>query len=366
MGPSATKWAAGAATPDPGVVAEASFLAELPKDSWDRLRDQAESVRLKMGEWLFHEGDQADCAYVVRSGRLHVVSEGRIVRTARRGDVIGELALLTGGTRAASVRALRDCHLWRVGRKEFEHLIMADQQFAVSLCRALGSKLAEHRSPVSQRQPPRRIAIIALDAEVSSDDVAAGLASELARAGGTTVLRSGEFPADADHTAAVERAEARSRWVVLSAGTGPGDQWTDTCLAEADRVIAVSRGRPTHDWIVHAPLLRGCELIILGPSGADALLQTFEPGVVQSLPDETAVRRYLALGARRLSGRAVGIVFSGGGARAFAHLGVVQELRARGVQIDRAGGVSMGALVAGAVAAQWDDDTIFQRSVGTS
>jgi NTE family protein len=361
MGPSQGRPSGEAPNPDTNAFAEASFLGGLPEESLDRLREKAEPVRLRMDEWLFHEGEPADCAYVVRSGRLHVLSEGRIIRTARRGGVIGELALLTGGTRAASVRAQRDAHLWRVGRDEFERLITEDHQFALALCRVLGGKLAEHRSPVTQRQTPRRIAIISLDAGISSDDVAARLAAELAPAGRTSVLHPDQLAADADHTAAVERAEAASRWVLLSASAGAGDAWTETCLSEADRVIAVSRGRPTREWIAGAPLLRGCELLILGPTVPEALVETLEPAGVQTLPDEAAVRRSLALGARRLAGRAVGIVLSGGGARAFAHLGVVQELRASGVRIDRAGGVSMGALVAGAVAAEWDDDTMFRR-----
>lgn len=361
MGPSEARWAAGAPTPDPDAFAEASFLAGLPEESLDRLRAQAEAVHLNMGEWLFHEGDQADCAFLVHSGRLEVVSEGRLIRSVRRGAVIGELALLTGGTRAASVRAQRDCHLWRVRRTQFEHLILADRQFAVALCRVLGSKLAEHRSPVTQRQPARTIAIVALDAGVSSDHVAGRLAAELGPTGQTALVLPGQLTADADHAVAVERAAAGSRWVVLSGGAAPGDAWTDACIAEADRVIAVSHGRPSRQWIAGAALLRGCELLIVGRSAADALVRSLEPAVVHKLADETAVSRYLALGARRLSGHAVGIVFSGGGARAFAHLGVVQELRASGVRIDRAGGVSMGALVAGAVAAEWDDDTLFQR-----
>lgn len=346
---------------DPGAIAEASFLAELPEDSQDRLRPQAEPVGLKMGEWLFHEGEPAEYAYIVRSGRLDVVSEGCIIRTARSGAVIGELALLTGGTRAASVRAQRDSHLWRVRRDEFERLITTDQRFALALCRVLGGKLAEHRSPVSKHPSPRRIAIVALDAGVSSDDVASNLAAELAPSGEVSVLRRSEFPPDADHAAAVERAETLSRWVLLSAGAGPGDAWTDTCIAEADRVIAVSHGRPARQWIANASLLLGCELLLVGRSVPDAVRRALEPAVVQALADQAALRRSLALGARRLSGRAVGIVFSGGGARAFAHLGVVQELRACGVRIDRVGGVSMGALVAGAVAAEWDDETMVRR-----
>jgi len=49
--------------------------------------------------------------------------------------------------------------------------------------------------------------------------------------------------------------------------------------------------------------------------------------------------------ARRLSGTSVGIVLSGGGARAFAHIGVLDELAAAGVTIDRIAGVSMGAVI---------------------
>jgi NTE family protein len=345
---------------DAGAFSETSLLDSLPAESIGQLRNQAESILLKAGEWLFHEGDEADCAYVVRSGRVQVVSDGRIIRTARRGGVIGELALLTGGTRTASVLAQRDCHLWRLGRTAFEDLIVADQQFALALCRVLGGKLAEHRSPVGRSQPPGTIAIVALDAGVSTDDVAARLGTELAPLGRTAILRSGEIASDADHVAVIERAETESRWVVLSAGDGPHDRWTDTCLAEADRVIALSRGRPASEWIARAPSLRGCELLIFGPSVNDALLRMLEPGAVQTLSDETMIRRCLALAARRLSGRAVGLVFSGGGARAFAHLGVVQELRAEGVRIDRVGGVSMGALVAGTVAMEMDDTTMLQ------
>jgi NTE family protein len=53
--------------------------------------------------------------------------------------------------------------------------------------------------------------------------------------------------------------------------------------------------------------------------------------------------------ARRLAGKAVGLVLSGGGARGLAHVGVVDELRRAGIVIDRVGGTSMGAVIAGLV-----------------
>ena len=59
----------------------------------------------------------------------------------------------------------------------------------------------------------------------------------------------------------------------------------------------------------------------------------------------------IAATARRLAGRSVGIVLSGGGARALAHLGVREELSAAGVTFDRCAGVGLGSLVAAAAAA---------------
>jgi predicted acylesterase/phospholipase RssA len=61
--------------------------------------------------------------------------------------------------------------------------------------------------------------------------------------------------------------------------------------------------------------------------------------------------RAIAVMARRLAGQSVGLVFSGGGARGAAHIGVVEVLTAAGVVIDRVAGVSIGALAAGAFAA---------------
>jgi predicted acylesterase/phospholipase RssA len=65
--------------------------------------------------------------------------------------------------------------------------------------------------------------------------------------------------------------------------------------------------------------------------------------------------------ARTLSGNAVAVVLGGGGARGFAHVGVVRALREAGVPIDAVGGTSFGAIVAGAVAMGWGDEKMLDR-----
>jgi NTE family protein len=65
--------------------------------------------------------------------------------------------------------------------------------------------------------------------------------------------------------------------------------------------------------------------------------------------------------ARRLAGRSIGIVLSGGGARGFAHIGVLEELQSAGIAIDRVGGCSMGGFIGAMFALGMEPDEIDAR-----
>src|SRR5262249_16741312 len=60
--------------------------------------------------------------------------------------------------------------------------------------------------------------------------------------------------------------------------------------------------------------------------------------------------------ARLLTGRALGLVFGGGGARGFAHLGLIRALQERGLSVDLTGGSSMGAFISALVASGLSTD----------
>jgi NTE family protein len=64
---------------------------------------------------------------------------------------------------------------------------------------------------------------------------------------------------------------------------------------------------------------------------------------------------------RMVGGRAIGMVCAGGGARGFAHIGVIRALREAGIPIDLVGGTSMGAIVAAGAAFEWDDAELLER-----
>ena len=115
------------------------LFVDLSDELLGQLAREAGEVRLRAGEWLFREGDEADRLYLIRSGRLEVVDEGPpeiLIRVLRRGEAVGELALLQGGTRTASVRVRRDADLIELSRDRFEALIAGEPSFAVGLTRA--------------------------------------------------------------------------------------------------------------------------------------------------------------------------------------------------------------------------------------
>jgi NTE family protein len=64
---------------------------------------------------------------------------------------------------------------------------------------------------------------------------------------------------------------------------------------------------------------------------------------------------------RVTGGRAVGLVLAGGGARGFAHLGVIRALREAGIPIDLVGGTSMGAIIAAGAAFEWPHEELMER-----
>ena len=337
------------------ALAELPLLAGLPQQLLERLAVDAREVHVEAGGWLFRAGDEARAAYVVRSGRLEVVAAGPpavVMGVLRRGTLFGELALLTDSARSASVRARRDSSVVELGRDQFEMLIDSVPGFAASLARSLGAQLAARGQPATARSTPRTVAVIALDAGAPCEAVASRLATTLGHHGRVAVLGSDPDRVPGDYMGLLDRAERANDRVLLAGGCASrGEPWTDFCRQEADVLVAVTRGVPDRTWIDSPAPLEGCELVVAGGSGiAEHIVDTIAPREVHVLRSDAEIEVGLAIAARRLSGRSLGLVLSGGGARALAHVGVYDALHDAGFVIDRFGGTSMGAVISAILA----------------
>lgn len=95
---------------------------------------------------VFHEGDQSDACYIVRSGSFRVTrehSDGRAITLATLGpgDIFGELAMLDGEVRSASVEALSDGELLALPAGEVRALLARHPEISVKLVAALVRRL---------------------------------------------------------------------------------------------------------------------------------------------------------------------------------------------------------------------------------
>jgi predicted acylesterase/phospholipase RssA/CRP-like cAMP-binding protein len=324
-------------------LSEVAILAGLPAALLDEVAARARTVSVRAGDWIFREGDSANGLFVVLSGRLEVVAEDGasgpavVLRELGSGDAVGELALLADSPRSASVRARRDSVLVELPREGFEELLDGSDHFARALTRVLAGQLQASRSRVSE--PEALASTIALTATTPDQDVA-GLARELTeglgRWGSVALMSPGDD---------LDRLERDHDRVILPAGAlGADDDWTAFCLRQADRLLVIVGDDPPRSL----GLSQDTELVFTGrrratvrgwldATGASAHHFARDPDAVATL-------------ARRLAGRSLGLVLSGGGARGFAHIGVLEELRAAGVPIDRVGGCSMGAFIGAQVA----------------
>lgn len=351
-------------------MVDADFLRQVPvlsglsDELLERLAGEVREVHVNAGDWALREGEPAASLFIVRSGRLEVLAEGppeTLIRRLRRGEVLGELALLREGTRSASVRARRDSELVELDREHFETLIRGEPSFALGLTRAMGAQLAASRTPVVSTTPPQTVAVVGLDPGAPWEHVAELLAGALGDHGSVARLSPERGTSRAEITALLDSAErTEDRVVLVGAATEPGDPWTDFCLGEAELVVAVTSGSPARGWLERPAALLGCELLVTAATAGAAVIEALAPREAHAIPGEAELRHSIEVLGRRLAGRAVGIVLSGGGARAFAHLGVLEELLAAGIVIDRIGGVSMGALVAAGVANGLDSEDAYR------
>jgi NTE family protein len=396
----------------PQTVAE--FLRNVPvfADLSERMRERiaqlAQEVTLRREEWLFREGDPADGVYVVRVGHLEVVQSGpdaqERINTLTRGAVLGELALLNDSPRSASIRALRDTELLRIERTDFDALLRSEPELALGLTRVLSAQLQASRAiPPPRRARPVTIALRAIGPDVPLLDLAGELSRALCAWGRVAVLypaQAGDGPASgkadtgaesrtqalARYAPLVERCELDHDHVLMVCGSGERQSaWDEFCVSRADRVLAVVSGTAPRtedhgaepgsprregtakrdpstgesDWTAG---LHGCDLIgwdVRSGSGSLAgWIERLEPVSVHAISAGESRHADVARMARRLAGRSVGVVLSGGGARAFAHLGVLDVLLDAGLVVDRVGGVSMGAFVGGLLALGHDGAAI--------
>ena len=117
------------------------LFAECDDKQIDFIATQVDEVDFVQGRDLCREGAGGGEFFVIVSGTAEVRRQGRHLRELGPGDFFGEIALLDGGPRTATVTALSPMKCLVLSRGQFHNVIRQNALIAVSILQALGERL---------------------------------------------------------------------------------------------------------------------------------------------------------------------------------------------------------------------------------
>lgn len=342
----------------------ASLMAGLEADAVAAIAAEMVPVALPGGAVLFDVGEPGDSLYFIHRGCLGIFghdADGKayLINEVAAGETVGELSLIAGRKRSATVAALRDCDLGRLTREAFERLATQHPAAFGHLLRFIVARLDRIIRHESVLHPPRTFTLVPLDPGVPTARFAVTLQAALNRLGpGQPELLTSE---SAGRTTEWFHGVEKSASHVLYLADASLTTWTRQCLRQADRIILVGRAEadPPAIWPLEPEPDRiytpRRELVLLRdsaelPPGRTTLWLAGKP-LLRHHHVQIGLADDFDRLARLMTDQGIGVVFAGGGARGFAHIGVYRALVESGLPIDRVGGTSMGALIGAGVAA---------------
>jgi len=364
------------------VLAQCSLFAGLPALALSRLAALCTPQELHGGEILFRAGEPSEHFYVVASGLLRVeAADGAYAGEVARYEPLGEISLLSGEPHSAVVRALRDSLLLRIRRADLVTFLSTYPSALLAMTRVIVNRMRRNQRQTQLEAARRARSRTLLPATPAIDTAlhARQLCQALAESGVAVELIDEQTvdaalgPAMAqtpiDHS---ERHRRLMDWLnereasgrhLLYCAAARDEPWTERCLRQSDRVLLLADAAQAPQPSAVLERVRAyaqrtpVDLLLLRPQGAPAgevlaWRERVGAGAHHFLcPDEP--RDYARL-ARLLSGRGIGLVLSGGGARGFAHIGLIRALEELEIPVDLVCGTSMGAFFAALLACGYE------------
>jgi NTE family protein len=324
------------------------------------------------GAPLYEAGEEADHFYLLRAGRLGAFRsaeghETQFLGVIRPGEPAGEMALIAGSPHSAKVAALRDSEVLALDRDTFFEAVESDPKVMTELARLMILRTRQSASGGVMGEPSV-FGFIGVTPGVKVRPLANDIATRIGRLGyRATIVGAEALQAPTEWFSNVERDHDFVLYVAETEELG----WKGLVGRQGDRIFRVADPDaampPALPESAAEPLQAQqlVDLILLhppdrtAPEGSEAWVETMRPARlfhVRTGNGGDADRM-----ARVVTGQSVGLVLSGGGARAYAHVGAIRALREAGVPIDFVGGVSMGAIIAAGLTMGWDDPELEHR-----
>jgi NTE family protein len=328
----------------------------------EAIRGQMKPRHFRGGKFICREGDPGTSLFVIQRGVAQVIIEGAtstgLLARLGRGDVFGEMSLLTGEPRSASVLAGVSIDALELGKDAFATITERYPIILRNISRILSHRLSRsnvqhfarhfvsrHRGHAAALVVSRRGAALAADVTRAAR---AASARGLVALDLTESLRSEQSFL---HDPTVEGAVSALDDLVSSGANAlvladAREHELLHLLDHVDRVVVLGSDAEARRLATRLRPLAGrigIALLLNEPRSA--------PRIIDGLPvlrafDPSRPARDVAWLGRHLSRTKLGLALGAGGAKGYAHVGVLHVLQAAGYTVDYVSGSSVGALVA--------------------
>lgn len=365
------------------VARKSALFRSISERQLKKILDHFHLHRLEKGDYLFRADQRSSVMYFVAEGKLRVekvAQENQVVRIAAitPGDVVGEVAMLTGERHSGQVRAVTDAVLAGIGKKELDPLLRHFPRLLQNLTRIEALRL--RHNIVRENRPWGELGFVVhlyyttpVDYRAASPNITSAIGAEKLKS--LLVLDRRYLKGYTKTTEALRKRVSQtllknsSAYLHLDA-IGEDPVMLVALVKLADRLILTVSEDPTsvhaaHE-LVHHPVTRN-RLTVLNPlvttvhhaSRDHYLISEIEkrlhlpvkwrlkiPKDYWERDNTRSMRMQSMTVARAICGTSQGIAFGGGGARALSEIGVLSELERHRIEFDHAAGTSMGSLIA--------------------
>jgi anion transporter len=136
------------------IIRQIPLFSALSREDIAKVLGKMEERYYASGTTIFSQGDKGDAFYIIQTGAVQVVLQNRgraeIIRVQGPQEWFGEMALLSGEPRSATIVALRDSLIWRLSRQAWDELIDKHPTWLRHFCAALSKKLSYLEQQYSQ------------------------------------------------------------------------------------------------------------------------------------------------------------------------------------------------------------------------
>lgn len=303
----------------------------LPADALQEIAAAMRHHHVEAREIICREGEPGQSLFVIEHGLAHVIvtnpdtgHSGSIARL-RRGDVVGEMSLVTGEVRSATVLAGAPTDILELDREAFTALLARHPMILTNLTRILSDRLARTNIRTQAR---RRGESVGLVLGAGARHLMTSIIAATAAASPRPVT---SITPDADSLGALDDLLDTHGTVILTAAP---DANLPLLMDNTDRIVAVMEGTEA-ERLAAVPEL---EAVLLGTEPAPSGIRVVRRfAAYPSAPD-------VAWLGRHLSRTKLGLALGAGGAKGYAHVGALSVLEAAGYTVDCVSGSSVGAL----------------------